>query len=424
MIEATQPLKLAVVGCGGRGVGVAREFQGLGLARVTAVCDVADKGLAHAKEVFPEAFATKDVQAVGRREDVEAVFIATTDDTHVDAALALKPFDKHLLVEKPLATSIADCDRLVNGYASVKDKVHMVGLCMRYSNATRRVHQIVSSGMIGEVLCADCIDHVSVGGSYYFHHWMSRKKHVVGLLLQKGCHSLDFISWIIGSRAVKVHAFGGLDYYGGEEAAEKVCHECGEFEDCSERQERFVELDYVKQPVRKPDFCAYSREVDVCDNAIVNVLYESGAKLSYTECHFSPDYVREFVFIGTHGRVEARLPHHGHPEIKVSFRHRPFKHLSETIELDPGGHGGGDPAMLREFVAAIQKRRRPLTDFEAGREGAAIAISAEQSIETGQVVEVRNADGTPRAITRRKGRSRELSRKALLDRAPLYGKGS
>lgn len=421
MIDESRPLRLALVGCGGRGIGVSREFQEhLKLARVTALYDVAAAGIERAKQAFPEATASASLEELGRREDVDAAFIATTDDTHVDCALALKPFKKHLLVEKPLAISIADCDRLVNGFAGERETVQMVGLCMRFNNAMQRVHQLVSNGMIGEILCADCIDHVSVGGTYYFHHWMSRRNKVVGLLLQKGCHSLDFISWVIGSKAARVHSFGGLDYYGGDEPAEKVCHECDEFADCSERQERFVQLDYVQKPQRKPDFCAYSREVDVNDNAVVNVLYESGAKLSYTECHFSPDYERKFCFIGTKGQIELSCPHGRAPEIAVSFRLRPGKVMRETVEMDPGGHQGGDPAMLREFVAAINERRKPLTDFAAGREGAVIAISAEESIESGQVVEVTDPDGTPRKVTRRKGRSRDLSRAELLDRTPLY----
>lgn len=419
MFNAANPLKLGIVGCGGRGIGVAREFEHLGLAKVTGLCDVGEKGLERARTVFSGAFATRDLNQLGQRQDLDAILIATTDDTHVDVALGLRPYRKHILLEKPLATSIADCDRLVNGFRD-ESVVQMTGLCMRYNNLSMRIHQLVAGGTIGEILTAHCIDHVSVGGTYYFHHWMSRRKHVVGLLLQKGCHSLDFISWIIGSRAVRVHAFGGLDYYGGEEPAEKVCNTCSDFEDCSERQERLVEIDFEKKPVRKPDFCAYSQEVDVCDNAVVNVLYESGAKLSYTECHFSPDYVREFSFIGTKGRIVARLAHGGPPEIELSLRHRPTKKINETIELDPGSHGGGDIVMMKEFVNAINERRAPLTDFSAGREGAVIAISAEQSIESGAVVEIRNADGSARSVTQRKGRSRELSRKELLDRTPLY----
>jgi hypothetical protein len=228
---------------------------------------------------------------------------------------------------------------------------------------------------------------------------------------------------MIGSRPVKVHAFGGLDYYGGDEPADKVCSSCEDYHDCSERVEGAVDLDYVKGKTRVEDSCAYSREIDVNDNAVVNVLYESGAKLSYTECHFTPDYVREFSFIGTKGRVRVRMPFHGDNEIAMTFRHRPQKLVHETVELDPGGHGGSDNAMLVEFVNAINENRPPLTDIHAGRECAAIAIAAEQSIETGQVVEIRNADGSPREVLLQKGRSRELSRRELLDRTPLFGVG-
>lgn len=209
---------------------------------------------------------------------------------------------------------------------------------------------------------------------------------------------------------MKVHAFGGLDYYGGDEPAEKRCSDCDRFEDCSERMGALIQYDYRKDAVKAEDSCAYSREVDVCDNSVVNVVYESGAKLSYSECHFSPDYVREFVFVGTKGRLVVRAPHNGPQELFLSFRHRPRKVIHETIELDPGGHGGGDRAMLAEFVTAINEGRAPLTDFAAGRECAAISISAEKSIETGEVVEIRNVDGTKRSVAVRKGRSSELSR--------------
>jgi len=404
---------MGIVGCGGRGVGTCMEMQEAGLGRVTAVCDKSEKALKKAKETYSAAFATTDARELGARSDVDAVFVATPDDKHVDVALELKDSGKHLLVEKPLAISIEDCDRLVNGFANQKRTVQMVGLCMRFTNLMMRSHQLVASGAIGEVLMAHCVDHVSVGGDYYFHRWMSRKKHVVGLLLQKGCHSLDYISWIIGSRPVKVHSFGGLDYYGGDEPAEKHCSDCDRFDDCSERMGALIQYDFRKDTVKSEDSCAYSREVDVCDNSVVNVMYESGAKLSYSECHFSPDYVREFVFVGTKGRLVVRAPHNGIQEIILTFRHRPKKVIRETIELDPGGNGGGDRAMLAEFVNAINENRAPLTDFSAGRECAAISIGAEQSIESGEVVEIRNVDGSKRSVAVKKGRSAQLSRKQM-----------
>ena len=420
MYDESRPIQLGIVGCGGRGVGLGREMAAIGLGRVVAICDPNEQRIRIAQGRFGEARVAKDACELAGWDDVEAIIVATPDDTHVEIALALKPFGKHLLVEKPLAVSLADCDRLVCGFAEQTDMVQMVGLCMRYNNMMQRVHELVAGGAIGEVLTAHCIDNVSVGGNYYFHRWMSRKKHVVGLLVQKGVHSLDFISWVIGSRPVRVHAFGGLDYYGGEEATDKVCSACDEFDDCTERMDRVVEYDYIKEKVRASDLCAYSREVDVCDNSVVNVLYESGAKVSYSEVHFTPDYVREFSFIGTKGRIYACCPHGKTPELTLTLRHRPTKAIRETVEMGEGGHAGGDRAMLREFVDAINEKRKPLTDFVEGRECAAISLAAEESIERGEVVDVRNVDGSKRSVTHRKGRSRELSRKDLLNQAPRH----
>ena len=414
MFDSSNLLRVAIVGCGSRAPGLGHEIEDAKLGRVTALCDIKEESLKRTQPEFPNAAPFTDIHALGRCKDVDAVVIGTPDDKHVGPALELRPYKKHLLVEKPLAISIEDCDRLVRGFAEEKETVQMVGLCMRYTNLMMRVHNLVASGAIGEILTAHCVDYVSVGGDYYFHRWMSRKKHVVGLLLQKGCHSLDFISWIIGSRPVKVHAFGGLDYYGGEEPAGKVCSKCDDFDTCTERMGALIQYDYGKDAVLASDYCAFSRDVDVCDNSVVNVLYESGAKLSYTEVHFSPDYVREFAFVGTKGRLEVMAPHRGHHELFLTFRHRPGKLIHETVELDPGGHGGGDRAMLVEFVNAINQKRPPLTDFHAGRECAAISLSAERSIETGEVVAIPNVDGTPRQVTRRKGRARELVRAEMV----------
>src|SRR5579872_6054302 len=100
MFDKMNPLRMGIVGCGGRGIGTCLEMQEAGLGRVTAVCDKGEKALQKAKEAYPAAFATRDAQELGARKDVDAVFVATPDDTHVDVALELKHSGKHLLVEK------------------------------------------------------------------------------------------------------------------------------------------------------------------------------------------------------------------------------------------------------------------------------------------------------------------------------------
>src|SRR4051812_17265486 len=111
MFDKNNPLRMAIVGCGGRGVGTCLEMQEAGLGRVTAVCDKNERALKKAKETYASAFATREVAEIGARKDVDAVFVATPDDIHVGVALELKNSGKHLLVEKPLAIAIEDCDR-------------------------------------------------------------------------------------------------------------------------------------------------------------------------------------------------------------------------------------------------------------------------------------------------------------------------
>jgi predicted dehydrogenase len=410
MFNRSNPVRLAILGCGGRGIGLSKEFEKIGLGKVVSLTDRNSDSLKYASSVFPTASVVKESRDLGKNNDIDAIFIATPEATHVQLALEQKGSGKHLLVEKPMATTLEDCNRLVLGFQSESKVVKMVGLCMRYNNLIKRMHELVASGTIGEVITSYCVDNVAVAGDYYFHNKITHHNEVMGLIQQKGCHSLDAISWIIGSRAVKVHSFGGLDYYGGEEPSDKICSTCDE--DCAERKEPRVKSNRAKVVAGVQEFCAYSRDVNVWDNSVVNVIYENGAKLSFIECHFAPDYSREFTFIGTKGRICARFPHNGKPELTLTFRHR-AEVIREEVKMGLGSHFGGDRAMLEEFVQAINENRPALTDFAVGREASAVAACAEKSIVTGLVVDVPNVDGSKRTVHARKGRSRGISRRSL-----------
>ena len=236
---------------------------------------------------------------------------------------------------------------------------------------------------VGNVKLAQATDNVSVGGNYYFHNNRRQKAFIKSLVLEKGTHTLDLMNWFIDSTPVRVYAEGGRDVFGGDAPNDKRCATCDEKDTCPYFVDagRFI-MDYG-EAVNLPDGCVWAREIDIDDNAIVSVRYANGAKLTYTECHFTPDYNRQFVLIGDKGRLTGFYNNEQEFVIRVQKRHE-----TKVDEYHPsraaGGPGGGDPRILDDSIGRACRNERGCIGAVDARNSAAIAIASAISSETGQ----------------------------------------
>jgi len=379
---------IGVVGLGARGVYLASAFDAFASARVVAVCDK-DAHLidvARQKLERPDLYGCTSLDDMLERDDVQAVICATHDHAHAAHGLAILNAGKHLFLEKPMAQTVGDCDALIEAWRQAQT-VFMVGLELRYCSLCEDMKTIIERGDIGQIKLGYAVDNVSVGGQYYF-HGLKRRKHFIGnLLLQKGTHSIDLMNWFIDSQPIRVYAEGGLDVFGGEAPDDKRCRDCQDRQTCAYNMtEQFI-LDYGEADWRREDLCVYAREIDVDDNAIVIVRYANGAKMSFTECHFTPDYNRHFTLIGDRGRICGFYNNEQDFRIEVTYRHSQRRDviLSEKRE---GGHGGSDPRIQAEFVNRILRGTPCCPGIIGARNSAAIAHAAGLSIERQQVVTI------------------------------------
>jgi len=387
MPKAKDPLRVGLIGCGGRGTALARLFAQHPFSTVVAVADPEPQRQQYAVNRLAEFDCSPRTYADHRKlledGDVQAVIIATPDWMHCEHVLASLEAEKHVFCEKPLAITVEDCDAMVRAHAARPHLVFGVGLCMRYNPLTQTLHGLIADGAIGEVKVAYAIDSVAPGGRYYYHDWHRVKKNVCSLLVQKGCHTLDFMTWCIDSVPRKVYASGRLAVFGGDKPDDLECPKCDDL-DCPERMAGVLHTDFG-EIVSQKTLCAFAREIDVNDNSSLIATYENGVRLTYMEIHFTPHYCREFVFIGEKGhlygntldwRIELRRRHaHG----RVEYIYPGYR---------PGGHRGGDPGVVHEFITAVREGRQPLTDIIAGRWCTVLAITAEKSIEADQVLPV------------------------------------
>jgi hypothetical protein len=179
--------------------------------------------------------------------------------------------------------------------------------------------------------------------------------------------------WIAGNYTKKVAAFGSLDFYGGNKPDDLECPRCPDRDQCDEYQE---------WPHHQ--YCCFRKEVDVEDNNIVMMELETGIKACYTQCHFTPDYWRNYVFIGTEGRLENL---NDTDEVIVKMRNgKKWKNSADrhyTIKPVHGEHGGADPLIARDFVEMLVHDKKPLTNPIAGRMSVAVGCSAAESLRNG-----------------------------------------
>jgi len=130
----------------------------------------------------------------------------------------------------------------------------------------------------------------------------------------------------------------------------------------------------------------FRKEVDVEDNHVVILELENGIKAAYLQCHFTPEYLRNYVLIGTNGRLEMDVEH-----LKLWTIARPDGRAWEksptrtdyNIDVNNGWHGGADPLIAQAFLDMILRGIEPVSPPQAGRMSVAVGCEAVKSLRVG-----------------------------------------
>ncbi len=198
-------IHIAVVGCGYWGPNLVRNFNALPGTRLRMLCDRSKERLDHFRAMYPQAEMRTDVDTAVEDPSIHAVAIATPVHTHYKLAKASLLAGKHTFIEKPMASSVKECEELVQ-IASDQGLTLMVGHTFLYSPAIRKIKEIVDAGNIGKLL------------------YMSARRLNLGLF-QKDInvvwdlapHDISIIQFITGEAPVAVNCQGGCNVRRGIE---------------------------------------------------------------------------------------------------------------------------------------------------------------------------------------------------------------
>ena len=180
---------------------VTRHVQGANLVAIAGGTRCAE--LAREYGVPGEA----SVEALLSRDDVHAVILATPDQYRRDLTLAAAAAGKHVLAEKPMAPSVADCDAMIAACRVAKVNLAVVKT-ERYRKITQRAKQLIDEGAIGPVWMVRTTSSFPITVTREIsttRQWMNEPTGG-GLFMGMATHNTDFLRWLTGANAVKVFA--------------------------------------------------------------------------------------------------------------------------------------------------------------------------------------------------------------------------
>ncbi|WP_432543296.1 Gfo/Idh/MocA family protein [Kineococcus sp. SYSU DK002] len=369
----TPDLPVAVVGAGDRAELGTHVAQAWPSARVTAVADTTPAGRDRAAALFPGAAVFADHRDLLAGTGVRAALVTTPDDTHAGIAVDLLRAGVAVYLEKPLATTLADADRVLATATATGTPLY-VGHNLRHADVVRTMKGIVDRGEIGEVKAVWVRHFVGHGGDYYFKDWHADRRRTGTLLLQKGSHDLDVVHHLAGGYTRRVVGMGDLVVYGA-------------ITDRRERAGEAVPDRFTAGTWPPAAQTGLNPVVDVEDLSMVLMGLDNGVQASYQQCHFTPDYWRNYTVIGTEGRLEnfgdtaggvVRVWDRRHEWTATGDREHPIGGVSS-------GHDDADLATLAEFFAHVVEGSPTLVSPVAAREAVATGVLAARSLRSGSV---------------------------------------
>jgi predicted dehydrogenase len=147
---SAQPVRVGVVGLGYWGPNLARNFDGLSGAELSWICDSSDEARTRWKPHFPDARETASVEDLLNDSELDAVAVATDVPSHPELALRTLEVGKHCFVEKPMAQSVAEAERVLAA-ADASGRTLMVGHLLEYHPGVEKLKEIADSGGLGDI---------------------------------------------------------------------------------------------------------------------------------------------------------------------------------------------------------------------------------------------------------------------------------
>lgn len=332
-----EPIRIAIIGAGGIGAAHANRYAQVKDAQLTAVVDVDEQRAQQLADKFGLPHVFTDIEEAIQSNTFDAVDICLPTWLHLEATKAAAKAGKHILCEKPMATSLDEADQMIQA-AEEGGVVLMIAQCRRYDNFWGAVNKAINDGAIGRPVVWRAIS----GGNGPQPAWFYERDKGLGPLVDGAIHNYDFARAMFGE-PTSVYATGRSF-----------------------------------KPVSAPD------------TGVVIVRFEKGDELQLSWSWGLPPGVQSgnvLEILGPEGALFFTPP--GHVQVpECPEGQKQIIVVREGGEVVPYRYEPNDMYQeeIQGFVDSIRGKRQPYPDGVEGRKSLAIAMAAIQSIDTGEIV--------------------------------------
>lgn len=408
-------MKLALIGAGQRGMIYATYAYEKKHVEIAAIVDPEESSRKIAAEKFhvkeENLFSCSD-EFFAKGKLADAVIIASMDRNHYEQAMKALDCGYHILLEKPISPNPAECLMIQQKAHECKKQV-VVCHVLRYTNFFANIKEILDSGELGRVVTvqhAENIGNFHMAHSFVRGNWRNSNE-TSPIIMQKSCHDMDILVWLIGSRAEKISSFGNLQYFKRENAPEgsaERCLECNERKNCRfDARKAYVEIagswpatvvctDQSKEGLLKSletspyGRCVFKCDNNVCDNQVTIIEFENGATATFHLSGFTNKMHRTIKIMCENGEIIGDDETNTIKVTKYSSNNLYQETTKEIkIESEEGFHGGGDYGLVMEFLEGLEKGNEDsISSIDTSIESHIMAYAAEESRVENKTVEI------------------------------------
>lgn len=284
------------------------------------------------------------------KENIDAVIVASPNNTHFDVIQPIMQSEVAILLEKPMCTTVEHASFLLEMQLTYSS-LFWVGMEYRYMPPVARFIERVRAGETGPVKML-CIREHRFPFLPKIGDWNRFSRNTGGTLVEKCCHFFDLMRYMLNDEPVKVYASGG--------------------QDVNHLDERYD-----------------GETPDILDNAFVTVDFAHGARAVLDLCMFAEgsEQQEDIYALGEQGKLEVKIP-----AAHVTWSPRDGSGaIVEAVDtpadaMEAGDHHGATYFQLRHFHSALVQGESALVSAADGYKAVVMGAAAHESIETGQPV--------------------------------------
>ncbi len=315
-----------------------------------------------------------DAQEMLDKEALDGVFIGTRCGLHTHYAEMVLRRGLPLFLEKPVCITEDQYAQLLAASKGMNDRV-VVSFPLRLTCIVQEMRKLVESGALGEITSVQAINNVPYG-SVYYNSWYRDSSLTGGLFLQKSTHDIDYITYILGKRPVKVTAQTAKMYFKGDHPEGLHCPDCPEYHTCPESSFICKSI-YAGEPTG--DCCCFAKDTGNEDVGAAIFVCEDGTIINYHQTFLVKQKAgrRGARFIGTKGSAEFDFYT---AEMRVDYYD--WNHTAVHSFTYPSPmHFGGDAQLALAFADVLEGKPSRCT-LNSGLASAAACLAAKKAAET------------------------------------------